>query len=137
MDVSLLAVVAATVGQFIFGMIWYTPLFGKLWGKMHGFDNLSKEKQKEMMSKMGPWYTLQLVVTVVTAYVLAKLMVTFPDYSPYTLANLIWLGFVVPTQVSGVIFGGTEAKWITKKIAVLAFGSLGCLWVAVAILNMF
>lgn len=137
MDVDYVAILAAAVGQFAFGALWYMPLFGKVWGKIHGFDKLSKEKQKEMMSKMGPMYGLQFVVTVVTAYVLARAIELLPNYSPYMLAGMLWVGFVVPTQVAAVIFGGTDEKWMAKKIGVMAFGTLGCLLVAVFILGLF
>jgi hypothetical protein len=53
----------------------------------------------------------------------------------YVLAVVVWIGFVVPTQVSGVIFGGTDAKWIFPKIAIQAGGSLLCLVAAAFILK--
>jgi hypothetical protein len=135
LGISLWAVLLATVVQFIVGMIWYMPVFGKLWGKIHGFDKITKEKQKEMMSQMGPYYFLQLLVTVVTAIVLAKLMALTPDYSVYKLGLFVWVGLVVPTQVSAVIFGGTESKWIVKKVVVMAGGSLACILSAVAVIS--
>jgi hypothetical protein len=135
MDINIIAVIAATAAQFVVGMIWYAPLFGKLWGQIHGFDQLSKETQKEMMAKMGPFYGLQLLVTVFTAFALAKLMVMLPEESPYMLATLVWFGFVIPTQVSAVVFGGTEPKWIVKKVLVMAGGSLVCLLAAAAVLG--
>lgn len=137
MEINLWAVLLATVGQFAFGMFWYMPVFGNLWGKMHGFDKLSKTQQKEMASKMGPIYGLQFLVSVFTAFALAKLMVLLPGYSPYTLALLVWFGFVVPIQFSDIAFGGTDQKWLSKKLAVVAFGSLGALFVAVTILGLF
>ena len=111
-------------------MVWYSVPFGKVWGQIHGFDKLPKEKQKELASKMGPWYGLQLLVTVLTSVVLAMAIAALPETSPFVLSFLIWIGFVVPTQVSDVIFGGTEGRWIFTKIAILAFGSLACLWAA-------
>ena len=136
-DLNILALVLATIGQFAVGFVWYGPLFGKLWGQIHGFDKLSEKVQKEMMSKMGPWYALQLLVTFVTTVVLAKLLIVVPDYSPYALAVMVWIGFVVPTQVSAVIFGGTEPEWMIKKMAVQAGASLACLLAAAAILTAF
>lgn len=136
-NVNLWAVLAATAGQFVVGMFWYTTVFGKLWGKMHGFDSISKAKQKELMSKMGPIYAVQLLVTILVSFALAKLMVLLPDYSVYTLAFLLWVGFVVPTHYSNVAFGGTESKWFVKKLAVLSFGSLAALLVAAFILQLF
>lgn len=136
-DINLLAVLAATVAQFVVGYTWYGPIFGKFWGKIHGFDKLPKAKQKEMMAEMGPWYGAQLLVTILTAFVVVKLSVLFPDYSLYTLVSLIWIGFLVPAQASNAIFGGTETKWMLKKIAVQSFGSLACLLVAVAVVQLF
>lgn len=136
-DFNILALVLATTGQFIVGFVWYGPIFGKLWGQMHGFDKLSEKVQKEMMAKMGPWYALQLAVTLVTTIVLALLIPVVATYTAYELAALLWIGFVVPTQVSGVVFGGTESQWMFKKIAVQAGASLACLLVAVAVLTAF
>ena len=137
MNVNLIAVVIATIAQFAVGFLWYGPLFGKLWGKMHGFDKLTKEVQKKMMKEMGPYYGIQFFVTVVTSYVLAVFVNAKPtDWSVYMLATLLWLGFVVPAQVSDVIFGGTEPKWIAKKIAVQAGGSLACLLVAAFVFSL-
>lgn len=135
MEVSILAVVVATIAMFAVGAIWYMSLFGKIWGEIHGFDKFDKKTQKEMQAKMGPYYGVQLIVTVISAFVLAKLIILIPDYSVYTLAFLVWLGFVMPSQVSAVIFGGTESKWISKKIAIVTLESLAHLLVAAFILS--
>ncbi len=137
MEINYLAVIAATVAQFVVGWIWYGPIFGKLWGQIHGFDKLSKEVQQKMMKEMGPFYGLQLLVTVVTTVVLSIVHNNLPDWNFFTLAGLLWLGFVAPTQVSGVIFGGTQGKWIFPKIAVQAGGALACLLTAAVILSFF
>lgn len=133
----ILAVLLATVAEFIVGAIWYMPLFGKLWGEIHEFQKWDKKTQKEMQGKMGPFYGVQLFVTLITTIVLSKLMLMLPTYSPYTLVLMSWIGFVVPTQASAVIFGGTDPKWIVKKTMIMAGGSLACLLVAAWILSMF
>lgn len=135
MQVNYLAVIVATVVQFILGFIWYGPIFGNLWGKMHGFDKLSKETQQKMMKSMGPFYVLQAFVTLLTAFVLSLFITYQPTWNAYAMAGFIWIGFVVPTQVSGVIFGGTERKWILPKLSILAVGSLLCLEAAAAIIR--
>jgi hypothetical protein len=136
MNINILGVILATVIQFIIGAIWYMPLFGKLWGRIHGFDKLDPAVQKEMAAKMGPWYGLQILVTLITSVVLAKLIVMVPNTSPYLLAVMAWIGFVVPAQASAVVFGGTEPKWILTKIAVMAGGSIACLMAGAAVLSM-
>jgi hypothetical protein len=123
MTPQLIAIALSTITQFIVGAIWYTPLFGKLWGEIHGFDTLSKKAQKEMMSKMGPIFGVQLVVTIVTAMVLVILNTMLPAYSLYMITMWIWLGFVVPSQVSGILFSGLDEKWMLTKSAVMAGGS--------------
>jgi hypothetical protein len=129
------AIALASVAEFIVGAIWYMPLFGKQWGDIHGFNDLTKSQQKAMQAKMGPFYGLQLLVTVITTVVLAKTILVLPDYSPYMLALMAWVGFVVPTQVSAVVFGGTKPQFIAKKILIMSLGSLACLMVAAAIIN--
>lgn len=138
MELNYTAILIATIAQFIFGAIWYSVFFGQLWGKIHGFDKLPKATQEKMMKAMGPFYALQFLVTLITSLVLAIFITTLPEnLSPFVMAALMWLGFILPAQVSSVIFGGTEAKWIAKKIAVQAGAALGCVEIAALILSSF
>ena len=137
MQLNYLAILIATIVEFAIGAVWYSFLFGKLWGKIHGFDKLTKEVQQKMMKEMGPYYGLQFIVTVITTVVLAFLLVSLPDLNPHLLAAYVWIGFVVPTQVSAVVFGGTERKWIVKKILVMAGASFLCLEAGALVLHLF
>lgn len=138
MQINILSVIIATVLQFFFSAIWYTPVFGKLWGKIHGFDKYSKEVQQEMMKSMGPILGVQLISTFVTTVVLAQLLGNSTGtYSAYAYATLLWLGFVVPTQISAVLFGGTEGQWIVPKILIMAGGAFGGTLIATAVLLAF
>lgn len=135
MQINYLAVIIATVLQFICGALWYTALFGKLWGKIHDFHKHSKEEQEKMMKSMGPFYGLQFAVTLLMTYVLALFESQLPaPWHAFGIAGFAWLGFVLPTTISGVIFGGTPPQWIVKKIAVQAGCSLVCMQVAAAVL---
>ena len=135
LGVNIWAVLAATVAQFVLGAIWYMPLFGKLWGQIHGFDKLSKKEQAEAQKSMMPLLAVQLLVTFLTSLALAKVIALAPEYSVYKIAGLVWLGFFVPVQVGAVLFGGTAPKWVIKKIAVMAGSSLINLLVAAAIIG--
>lgn len=137
LGVNIWAVLSATVAQFIIGAIWYMPVFGKLWGQIHGFDKLNKKEQDEARKGMFPFLAAQFVVTLLTSFALAKIMALAPEYAVYKIVGLIWLGFFVPVQVGAVIFGGTEPKWMLKKIAVMSGASLVCLSAAAAIINVF
>lgn len=137
MEVNIWGVVVATIAMFIVGALWYMVVFPKQWGEMFDFDKLSKAEQKKMQAQMGPYYLLQLLVTAVTAFVLALFLAFIPEESPYILAFWLWLGFVVPTQVSAVIFGGVDAKWIPRRIGIMAGGSLLPIMVAAFVLELF
>jgi Protein of unknown function (DUF1761) len=127
MELNFVAIGVAVVAQFIIGAVWYSALFGKLWAKIHGFDALSPEAQKEAQSKMWPLLVIQFGLTIVTTVVLALLKGGLPpEWNIYGLSVFIWLGFVMPAQVSAVLFGGTEPKWIVKKIAIASGASLMC-----------
>lgn len=136
MTINYLAIVIASVVQFIIGAVWYMPLFGKLWGKIHGFETYSPEVQKEMQKKMFPLLIVQFAVTVVTTVVLAIFITYLPmNWNVYALAGFFWIGFVVPTQIGAVIFGGTKPEWIVTKTMIMAGGSLLCLEAAAGIIR--
>ncbi len=135
MSINLWAVLVAAVVDFIIGAVWYMPIFGDIWGKIHGFDKLSKKEQDEARKGMGPLLAVQFAITVITALALAKLFVLLPNYSVYSLALLVWVGFVVPTQLAAIIFGGTDPKWVIQKALIMAGGSLACLQAAALIIS--
>ncbi len=136
MQLNYLSIIFATVAQFIIGFIWYGPIFGNLWGKIHGFDKLSKSVQQKMMKEMGPFYALQFFITLVTTSVLAIFITYLPIWNAYAMAGFFWIGFVVPTQVSSAVFGGTDKKWMLTKIAIQAGASLLCLEAATIIIRL-
>jgi len=137
MDVNLLAVVAATAAMFAGGAVWYMALFGKQWGQIHDFDKLSKKEQDAARAQMGPYYGTQLAVTFLSAWVLAFLMGLLPQVEYYQLAFFLWLGFIVPTEVSAVLFGGTEGKWVLSKITISIGGSLVCTLIGAYVISLF
>lgn len=137
MDINYVAVLIATIADFVIGAIWYMPIFGNLWGKIHGFDKLSKKEQEEARKGMAPLLAVQMVITFITVLVLAKLQILLPAYSLYSMAFLVWIGFVLPTQIAAIIFGGTDEKWFVQKALIMATGSFICLQAAAAILIAF
>lgn len=137
MSLNILAIVLAAIAQFGVGAVWYTFLFGDLWGKMHGFDTLSKATQEKMMKAMPPIYGAQFIVTLFMTVVLAYVIQIFPaTINPYLIAFLLWLGFIVPSQASAAMFGGANENWVMAKIAVQAGASLVSLAVAVFVLQL-
>ena len=136
MEINYLAIVVATVVQFIVGAIWYMPIFGKAWGEIHGFDKVPPEMQKVMTKQMAPFLVLQFILTLVTSAVFGLFVASLPqDWNVYGLAGFYWLGFAAPAQIAAVIFGGTEGKWVMKKILISIGGSLVCFMAMAAVFN--
>lgn len=137
MEVNLVAVLAATVVMFAIGAFWYMVPFGNIWGKIHGFDKLSKSEQQKMQKQMGPWYGVQIVLTLVSAYVLAVLIGLLPNESPYMVAFLVWLGVALPTEASAMIFGGAPEGYVWHKIGISTAESLLHLLAAAWVISLF
>ncbi len=134
MELNILAIAIATIAQFAFGAIWYGPIFGKLWGKIHGFEDMSKEKREEAMKGMGTLMATQFAVTVLTSSVLYMVIKGLPAmWNIYGTAMFVWIGFVVPTQISAVIFGSTKPRWRSTQIVVMAGAALCCLMIAATV----
>lgn len=137
MELNYLAIGVATVLQFVAGWVWYMPIFGKAWGAMHGYDQLSPEAQEKAQKEMGPQLGLQFLGTLVMTAVLALLVGGLPaEWNTYGLAGFAWLGFVVPTQMSAVMFGGTPKQYMLKKTAIMASGSLVNLMIAALVFGL-
>lgn len=48
--INILAIVIAVVANFILGFIWYTPLFGKIWGREMRY-NMEEKPQTSVLVK--------------------------------------------------------------------------------------
>lgn len=114
-DVNYIAVIAAGVVSMILGFLWYSPmLLGKPWMKEKGY---SAEPLKKAQKEMGKFYAISFVVSLITAYVLFHVMVMSMSYFNYpklqtglTSAFWMWLGFVMPVQITATIFGDKNFK---------------------------
>lgn len=108
-DVNYLAVVVAGIVSMALGFLWYSPIvLGKQWMKERG---LSSETLKKAQKEMGKLYGISFVVSLITAYVLTHVMVLSENFFHYpmlqtglTTAFWMWLGFMMPVQVTATIF---------------------------------
>ena len=137
MDVNILAVLTGTAVMFAVGAFWYSVPFQKAWGRIHGFDKLSKKEQDALMKDMGMTYGIQLAVTVISAYVLAHFLTLVPSLEFYKLAFFVWLGFVMPSQVSAVLFSRTEKKYKFEQIVIMSGEALVRLLLVAWVISLF
>lgn len=106
--INFLAVLLAMVVNFIFGFIWYTPLFGKIWGRQMGYDGSEKPKVSEMLKGM----VFMIIGSFLLAWVLANNMAawsfvpgiqTLSPFSSALMASVFtWLGFYFPVDLGAI-----------------------------------
>lgn len=114
-EVNYIAVLIAAVASMIVGFLWYGPfILGKPWMKERG---LTKEELSKSQKEMGKYYGLSFVVSLITAYVLSHVMTlsgSFFHYSvlqtAFTTGLFMWLGFIMPVQLTATIFGNKNWK---------------------------
>lgn len=114
-EINYLAVLLASIISMVVGFLWYSPLIlGKQWQKEKGFtDESLKQAQKEM----GKLYGLSFVVSLLTAFVLSHVMTLSENFFHYSMlttglntAFFMWLGFVMPVQLTTTLFGNKSWK---------------------------
>src|SRR3989344_5607263 len=110
-NINYLAVLTAAVSGMVIGVLWYGPVFGKIWTKLSGFtkEDIEKAKAKGMTKS----YLLGFVVQIVTACVLSVIVVAF-EATTITQGAMIgfwvWLGFLATSLLNTVIWEGKSVK---------------------------
>lgn len=66
----------------------------------------------------------EFIATFFIVMTLSFLIKIIPSISGILLALLVWIGFILPTMTSTVIWGSDEKKWMCLKIAVSSIGRL-------------
>jgi len=100
--VNWFGIILAAIAQMVVGFIWYGPLFGKTWMSMMGINT-----QRMSREGMGRTYAIQAVGSLVTAYVLAKLvgMMGAKTLAAGVQAGFwVWLGFVATVTLGSVLY---------------------------------
>lgn len=108
-EVNLFAILLAAVVSMAIGFLWYSPvMFAKRWMKLMGY---TQESLKKDQKEMGKWYAMSFILALVTGYVLSHVIVLSENFFHYpmlqtglTTAFWMWLGFIMPVQMTSVIF---------------------------------
>ena len=95
---SLLAIGTAVVASFVFGFVWYGPLFGKTWAGLMGI------KMEDCKDKKPPLSAMLLTIggTALTTFVMAYIINIYKPDCNFRAAFLVWLGFYVPLLLGSV-----------------------------------
>lgn len=109
-EVNMLAVLVAVVANFILGFLWYTPLFGKVWGREMGYDPEEKPAKSEMLKGMAFMLIGNLLFAWVFAHNIAawQFVPGIKEMSPISNALMsaifTWLGFYLPGQLGATVW---------------------------------
>lgn len=97
------AVLGGVVFLMVMGVVWYGPLFGKMWMKIIGAEKMGSEDMEKTQKEMIPMYIYQVVLSFITSFVLYW----FVQLEGMHVAFWIWLGFAMPMAAG--------AMWDTRK----------------------
>ena len=123
MKINYLAVIVAAVVHFMIGGLWYGLIFANI------FVDIVGREQLERMAADSHWsqYLIAFISSLVLVYVLAH-FVQFTDSKTagggLQTAFWLWLGFIVTTQISGVIF---EQRKIGLYLLSIGYQLVACL----------
>ena len=114
MGVNLWAVLLSAVATMVAGFVWYSPaLFAKPWTILMGYDPNDKAKLAEMQKNAGPSYGMSLVASILSAFVLGKILqvsgVTSTLYG-MEIGLAVWLGIVTTVQFTNALFSRQPFK---------------------------
>jgi hypothetical protein len=110
--INVVGVLIAAIASFVVGTVWYSPaLFGKKWMKLMG---MKESDMKNAKKEMGGMMVMTLILSVVTAFVLAHILkyvgaVTYMD--ALFVAFMVWLGFYATSLYMGVLYEKKSMEW--------------------------
>jgi hypothetical protein len=114
--INMLAILVAVVVNFFLGFIWFTPLFGKAWGKEMGYDPNMKPDKMVMFKGMAFMIIGNFLFAYVFAHNIAAWMFVpgMKEMSPtsniLTSAIFTWLGFYFPGQLGSTVWENKSWK---------------------------
>ena len=135
--INFLAVFVAAIASMVLGFLWYSPmLFARPWMRLMGIDPDDKAKLAEMQKGAGKLYGISFVASLVSAFVLAKIIaistvITIPYGMKVGFA--VWLGFVATVQLTGALFAKQPTKLFLintgyQLVCYLAMGAILAKW---------
>jgi MFS family permease len=114
LKINIIAILVAVVANFLLGFVWYTPLFGKIWGREMGYDPNVKADSKVLIKGM----LFMVIGNFLCAWVLAHNIAAWsfvPGISemgcvPNALSAAIftWMGFYLPRHLGATAWEGNS-----------------------------
>ena len=107
--------------SFIFGMMWYGPLFGKTWMKL---TNMKKGEAK--MEKPVLTMSLAALGNLLPAFALERLLAwsgPLNFHAALGIAFIVFVGFSATNMLSGVLWEGKSWKlfWFNASYTLITY----------------
>ncbi len=99
-----IAILACVISNIVIGMLWYSLIFKKPWGKLSGMDKVPKQKMKRVMF---PAMIISTIAAIVQASVLGTILSVIQVDSYVNLLSLIfllWLPFSASIMATGYAY---------------------------------
>ena len=121
-QINFIAIIVAVVAMFIFGFLWYTPIFGKAWAKEMGMDPNEKPDKGLMMKGMISMVIGNFLLVWVFSNNMAVWDPTTWGHDPapgspmgtaFMAAFFTWLGFFFPVDLGSIFWEKKSTKLFT------------------------
>ena len=114
--INMMAILVAVIVNFFLGFLWFTPLFGKIWGKEMGYDPNMKPDKTVMFKGMVFMVIGNFLFAWVFAHNIAAWLFVPGIKEMSLLANALmsaiftWLGFYFPGQLGATVWENKSWK---------------------------
>lgn len=122
MHINYLAILVSAIVLMILGMLWYGPLFGKLWTEGMGWtpEQMDAARKQAGAAAMIQMFILALVELWALAYVLRSFVISMPGKSHLAIGLfsgfLVWLGFLLPAKYGDTLWNGKKFKYVAVDL---------------------
>lgn len=137
--INFIAILVTVVVNFFIGFIWYTPLFGKVWGREMGHDMTQKPPASLLVKGM----LFMIIGNFMFAFVFAHNIAAWsfvpgmdqvsPAVSALNAAFFTWLGFYFPGHLGSTVW--EKKSWTLffinsgyNLVSLLAAAFILCYW---------
>ncbi len=111
MSIIVMAIIGAIVSFFL-GFVWHGPVFGKQWAIASGMgwpENGKPTPPKGMSYMMLIQFIANFMIAFVLYYFLSGFLMA-PMGLVIIFGLLIWVGFILPTQIMGIMWNGRPVR---------------------------
>jgi hypothetical protein len=118
------------IAAFALGFLWYGPVLGERWCKAVG---MKKKKKGDDCTPPMENLVMSLLGWAAASAVFGWLLAIIPHMSPmfpFGLATILWLAFMLPNEVAGVLWAQRNRNliWIDGGYSLAAMNAIALVY---------